>query len=328
MSSWNNVVYSTTHATFKENWDEFELTYKGKGDAIEYIKDTWFSCKEKFVSAWTEKYLHFGNRASSRAEGAHAKLKLYLQACTGGFREVKQKISHAVEHEFKEIKVKLASERIQVPHDCNIPFFREVLSHVSKFALKEIYKQYEKVKEGTINPCTGHYTATMGLPCAHKIAQWEGMSLPLDLINSHWRIDTLSLNSEDVVDNDDANRFVTLVNELSSRYQGWPLYKQEYATLMITNLLNESEIFFEPVVQRPKGRPPKSKKKKGKTSTKRDPSRFEYVESSQAHNPSSSNCVSQRNNELMDESSYMHHENNLIDLNVYSDFTSEFMSLE
>lgn len=170
----------------------------------------------------------------------------------------------------------------------------------------------------------------MGLPCAHKISQWEGMSLPLDLINSHWRIDTLSLNSEDAVDNDDANRFVALVNELSSRYQGWPLYKQEYATLMITNLLNQSEIFFEPVVQRPKGRPPKSKKKKGKgkTSTKRDPSRFEYVESSQTHNPSSSNCVSQRNNELMDEGSYMHHESNLIDLNVYPDFTSEFMLLE
>ncbi|GJT90751.1 hypothetical protein Tco_1079596 [Tanacetum coccineum] len=126
-----------------------------------------------------------------------------------------------------------------------------------------------------IDPCTGHYT----------------------------RIDTLSLNSEDVLDNDDANRFVTLVNELSSRYQGWPLHKKEYATLMITNLLNESEIFFEPVVQQPKGRPPTSKKKKGKTSTTRDPSRFEYVESSQTHNPSSSSCVSQRNNELIDESS-------------------------
>ncbi|GKD20529.1 hypothetical protein Tco_1222232 [Tanacetum coccineum] len=205
-----------------------------------------------------------------------------------------------IEHEFKEIKVKLASERIQVPHDCNIPLFREILSHVSKFALKEIYKKYEKVKEGIIYPCTGHYT----------------------------RIDTLSLNSEDVLDNDDANRFVTLVNELSSRYQGWPLHKKEYATLMITNLLNESEIFFEPVVQQPKGRPPTSKKKKGKTSTTRDPSRFEYVESSQTHNPSSSSCVSQRNNELIDESSYIHHENNFIGLNVYLNFPSEFMPLE
>jgi hypothetical protein len=106
--------------------------------------------KKKFVSAWTEKHLHFGNRASSRAEGAHAKLKKYLQVSTGDFQEVKRKLSLAVEHEFNEIKVKLASERIQIPHDCNMPLFKELLSHVSLFALKEIFKQYIKKKDGNV----------------------------------------------------------------------------------------------------------------------------------------------------------------------------------
>ena len=67
-----------------------------------------------------------------------------------GFQEVKEKICLAIKHEFNEIKVKLASERIQVLHKCNVPAFRELLCHVSHFALKEIHLQYEKIKHGNI----------------------------------------------------------------------------------------------------------------------------------------------------------------------------------
>ncbi|KAL4572135.1 hypothetical protein LXL04_018904 [Taraxacum kok-saghyz] len=105
-------AYSTTPTIFEDNWAEFELCYKTKKVAIEYIKNTWLPWKEKFVSAWTERYLHFGNRASSRAEGAHAKLKLYLQVSTGGFQEVTEKFCHAIEHEFNEMKEKVEVEFI------------------------------------------------------------------------------------------------------------------------------------------------------------------------------------------------------------------------
>lgn len=145
--------------------------------------------------------------------------------------------------------------------------------------------------------------ATMGLPCAHKIKHMKGNVLSLDLVHSHWRIDTLSLIPEDDSNDDDTNKFVMLLDELRSKYQVWPLHKKEFTISMITKLVNEQDIVFEPVMQRPRGRPPKAKKKRGITSTTRDPSRFEYVESSNMHNPSSSN-----------------HEDNLIDLNAYPDF--------
>nr|XP_043615727.1 protein FAR1-RELATED SEQUENCE 5-like [Erigeron canadensis] len=96
MESWKNVVYSKTEALFENNWSEFKLFYKEKKDAVEYINKIWLPWKEKFVSAWTDNYLHLGNRSSSRAEGAHAKLKMYLQVSTGGFKQVKDKISLAV----------------------------------------------------------------------------------------------------------------------------------------------------------------------------------------------------------------------------------------
>ncbi|KAJ9549306.1 hypothetical protein OSB04_021849 [Centaurea solstitialis] len=220
MSGWNNVVYSTTEALFEENWREFELIYKEKKDALE-------------------------------AEGAHAKLKLYLQVSTGDFHEVKEKISLAVEHEFNEIKVKLSSG---------------------------------------LTPCTGHFTATTGLPCAHKIKYWQGTSLSLDLIHPHWRIDTLSLKLQEDLHDEGTDRLDELLNELRSTYQTWPLTKKKHVVSVISNLVNESDILFEPVIRQPKGRP-KSKKKRGITSTTRDPLRFELVESSQRQNSSSSKLL-------------------------------------
>ena len=162
--------------------------------------------------------------------------------------------------------------------------------------------------------------ATMGLPCAHKIKHLQGMTLSLDLIHPYRRIDTLSLNIEDDSHNDSANKFDELLGELSSRYQMWPLSKKEFATSMINKLLTESDTFFEPMIRRPKGRPPKSKKKRGMNSTTRDPSRFEHVESSQTHNPSSATHVSQSNSEVV--------ENNLLDLNAYPVFSSDDMLIE
>ena len=150
MSIWNNVIYSTTEALFESNWGGFEAMYKEKKDALDYIKSIWLPWKEKFVAAWTDKYMHLGNRCSSRAEGAHAKLKQYLQVSTGDLRVVKEKICLAVEHEFNEIKVKLSNEKLKLPHDGNVTFFRDLYYHVSQFALKEIHKQYKVAKDGNI----------------------------------------------------------------------------------------------------------------------------------------------------------------------------------
>ncbi|GJT38022.1 hypothetical protein Tco_0937887 [Tanacetum coccineum] len=132
----------------------------------------------------------------------------------------------------------------------------------------------------TVTRCTSHFMATMGLPCTHKIVGCLGMTIPLDIVHPHWRIDTLSLNKEVDSSSEGNNNFSVLLDELCSKYQTWPLSKQELVTSMIAKLVNESDIYFEPVIQRPKGRPPKAKKKKGKTSTSRDPSKFKLVDSS------------------------------------------------
>ena len=107
LSAWKKIVYSSTEVEYNEHWKEFESSYMEKKKVLEYIENVWLSLKEKFVSAWTDEYLHFGNRASSRAESAHAKLKMYLQVSTSDLHEVQSKICLAIENEFNEIKVLL-----------------------------------------------------------------------------------------------------------------------------------------------------------------------------------------------------------------------------
>jgi hypothetical protein len=56
-----------------------------------------------------EMHNHFGNRVTSRAEGAHALLKKYLQVSIDDLCEVKNRICLAI-NQFHEIKAQLSSE--------------------------------------------------------------------------------------------------------------------------------------------------------------------------------------------------------------------------
>nr|KAJ0193246.1 hypothetical protein LSAT_V11C800418630 [Lactuca sativa] len=199
MSSWTN-----------NNWAEFELLYQMKKVTLEYIRNTRLSWKEKFVSAWTDNCLHF--------------------VSTDGFQEVNEKICLVVTYEFNEIKVKPASERIQVLPKCNVPSFRELLYHLSHFALNEIHMQYEKKKKEK------WYNESL---------HWSFYGDPgFSLCSQDKSIDALRLDLEDNSHNDVTNEFDKLLNELSLKYQIWPLSKKEFATSIITKLLTESDTFF------------------------------------------------------------------------------------
>ncbi|XP_074293185.1 protein FAR-RED IMPAIRED RESPONSE 1-like [Silene latifolia] len=150
ISMWNAIIYAETEEAFEESWLFLQLLYREKKEAITYIEKTWIPEKKKFVSAWTENHMHFGNRASSRVEGAHAKLKKYLQVSNGNLHRVKNKICLAIENEFHEIKTLLESEKIRVRHKCNIPYFKDLIYKVSTFALKKLHKQYEMSSLGTL----------------------------------------------------------------------------------------------------------------------------------------------------------------------------------
>ncbi|KAI8568648.1 hypothetical protein RHMOL_Rhmol02G0216800 [Rhododendron molle] len=183
LSDWTNLVESPDESCFNEAWQRLQVDYKDKEYVCNYIQNTWLPFKEKFVKAWTGNHLHFGNRVTSRAEGAHAMLKRYLSVSTGNFHEVREKICLAIENQHNEIKTKIASEKLLVIHKFRIPMFKELVTHVSIFALSELLKQYELAASSLLDPCRSQFSNTMGLPCAHFMQNMRGEPLLLSDIH-------------------------------------------------------------------------------------------------------------------------------------------------
>ena len=74
---------------------------------------------------------------------------------------------HNYEQKFEEAKARLSMELRDVS------IFRDLIAWVTSFALKAINAQFKRLKcePIVIVPCTGTFTKTMGLPCAHKIQE-------------------------------------------------------------------------------------------------------------------------------------------------------------
>jgi hypothetical protein len=95
---------------------------------------------------------------------------------------------HNYEQKFEEAKARLPLELR------GVSMFRDLTAWVTPFALKAVNAQFKRLKcePIAIVPCTGTFTKTMGLPCAHKIQErWYdragGNVLKLEDIHPHWR---------------------------------------------------------------------------------------------------------------------------------------------
>jgi MULE transposase domain len=80
MKAWARVVSSDTEEDYEKNWLALENAFEDSAPGLVlYVKSTWIDLwKRLIVKAFTDKHLYFGNRVTSRVEGAHSTLKSYL----------------------------------------------------------------------------------------------------------------------------------------------------------------------------------------------------------------------------------------------------------
>jgi hypothetical protein len=173
LNHWNLLIAAPTENDYDSRWRAMQRAFVSNDRALAYIESVWLPHRKAFISAWADRYLHLGNKATSRGEGAHAILKGYLQSSTGDLYMVHQKISLAVDNQYKEINTQLASERTRIPHELRHELLHGLPGNVSVFALRKIREQIDKAArdspEKPLPPCTGSFRDTMGLPCAHTI---------------------------------------------------------------------------------------------------------------------------------------------------------------
>lgn len=82
---WRQLVDAITEEEYILRLQEPEDVWRRYPVVISYIKNEWLdSYKDRFVTAWTKHYKHFGNETTNRVESIHSQIKRWL-GTTGWF---------------------------------------------------------------------------------------------------------------------------------------------------------------------------------------------------------------------------------------------------
>ncbi|KAL9564111.1 hypothetical protein ACKAV7_011761 [Fusarium commune] len=187
-------MQSHTEAIFNERVAAFEKKYlPDHSGEVAYIKKTWLEpYKEKLVKAWVDQHMHFGNAVTSRVEGIHARLKSYLKRSNFDLFDVWRTIKQAVENQLAELQSTQARQQTRKPtQHLGGGLFSALHGWISHEAMKKVEEQRKLLdKEDPLasSVCTGAFTRSYGLPCAHKIKtlQDRNQGLQIDDFHRQW----------------------------------------------------------------------------------------------------------------------------------------------
>ncbi len=113
---------------------------------------------------------------------------------TGDLKTVVDKLKLFLNGQYVNYDGDLEESKTRMPQDLRrMSIFRDLYGFVTPFALRKICDHYKRIcgQPTAIEPCTGIFTRTMGLPCAHKIQERlynraDGGVLKLQDIHRHW----------------------------------------------------------------------------------------------------------------------------------------------
>lgn len=194
MARWNAVMYASTEHEYERELQKLEAFCGAvrRADMVDYLKSTWLIHKEKIVVVWTKRFMHFGNAATSRAEGAHAILKgSWVPNSSADLRKLFKKLELHTAQQLGAIEEAAQGSKTKTPLFANGDMFASIVRRVEHHAIKLVHGKLAEVRRATprapLLPCTHTFSATMGLPCAH-VLQSLGRPLELRDFDEFWRI--------------------------------------------------------------------------------------------------------------------------------------------
>lgn len=199
MECYRACINADTEEEFNKACVEAEKCNKKCAD---YLKREWWPWKEKCVSAWTNKYIHFGHQSSSRLEGSHAKLKKWIESSRSDLYTLVLKLIpfwQALDDDIYLAKV--VQGEVNIAYSLSKPLYAKTTGIIHRYPLFKTEKQValakkelDEIKEGKRqerSDCGGVLRRTWGLPCKHElmdILESGGVLLPSHF-DKHWWID-------------------------------------------------------------------------------------------------------------------------------------------
>ncbi|XP_004509993.1 PKS-NRPS hybrid synthetase cheA-like [Cicer arietinum] len=305
MEAWEALVYSYDETQYYMNLANFEGICSSSSIFNDYVHDQWLiPHKERFVEAWTNRVMHFGNTTTQRVESAHWSLKRILQDSIGDICSVWETINSMIVLQHSEIIASFEKSIIQKVHRHSNRLYANLRGVVSKNAIDHIAAEFDRVKYVGIDKseCRCTIRRTHGLPCACEIARYSMIprSIPLDVIHVWWtkltfhddglgKPSKLSVKHEIEVivkkfDELDVPGKIALKEVIVKKFDELDVPGKIALEGKLREIAHPSTTSMCPPVDKvkTKGAPKKGKSKISKRdkSTKRDPSWWEYVDAS------------------------------------------------
>ncbi|XP_065879243.1 uncharacterized protein [Euphorbia lathyris] len=282
-SKWKRIIEAPTEAEYEAAVVAMKNTTGNWPGVIQYVETTWLVHKEKFCRAWTNKVLHLGNTTTCRVESSHAQLKQWLNSSTGALDTVWANVHKDIEAQIEAIKYSLEdSRRRSAVNHCGEPFTYLDLhvSHYCLAVLNDELKRMHGLSMDVVTECGCVLPMTHGIPCTCELKTYidTNESVRVDRIHPFWR----SLAFEGLSDipvsvpvyadgSEDHRVFQSLVEKVEKLD---PSMVRSISMYIHDQINPEQSGFKEPEVKDTvRGRP------KGNSSTKRNPSAWEYNQS-------------------------------------------------
>lgn len=207
---WQGTCSQRSEEAFGSYWADLKSEFKDYPDMVNYLESTWLKHKEKIADAWVSKLLHFGCSTTSRAESSNSFLKKFLSSSVGDLLTVFQETKLAIEHQIYELQKSHADDAFKRPVFIADSIYSDVANKISSYALQRVHSQYQNHNG---EQCTRPFSTTMGLPCAHLLAQRKesNQSLQLSDFNLQWHLHPVL---EDETSDDDDLTPANLINPI------------------------------------------------------------------------------------------------------------------
>ncbi|KAL8501662.1 hypothetical protein ACS0TY_020969 [Phlomoides rotata] len=250
---------------------------------LKYVMSQWIDpYKERFVKAWTNQVMHYGNTTINKVESHHSALKRMLENSLENFETCWAKCNTLFEACHTAIKTSFKKSINVIQHKFSSNIYNNLRGVVFVVALEKLFDEIKEVKQPEFNSrdCNHVLRNVYGLPCAHEVEEYvyANKPIPIKVVDSFWRKLDLEPMVRDDVDEDIDNHFEDVVGDIAKSYKSYDkeqrllVFKQmqELANLGTTNIVKPKSRIHT------RGRPKTKKKWFDASSTKCDPTIFKY----------------------------------------------------
>src|SRR5579862_391665 len=126
MAQFSSLVGSVTADTYQTRLRAIQQDFSQYPNLLNYLINIWITpYASRFIRAFADQHLHFGNRVTSRIEGGHSTLKLYLQSSMRDLKMVLKKINLLLINQHTQHKATIGQARDKTQQRLMIPLFAE-----------------------------------------------------------------------------------------------------------------------------------------------------------------------------------------------------------